>query len=164
MKALVLTNWKFMTKVKEKRSKIRASRSWYQMKGLARSNTHVKYENHSTNKLKVISGAQTKLELQSNEDVDNFVRILRMIFQIYTSWEILMLMENVSLDCNSRLELCCVCQSYVDIWFLGGVLCRLCWLAGNTLKTDCSTNKFYMYSRINCMIRKTKSSFTPIRK
>jgi hypothetical protein len=29
------------------RSKIRGSRSWYQMKGLARRNTHVKYESQS---------------------------------------------------------------------------------------------------------------------
>jgi hypothetical protein len=37
------------------RSKIRGSRSWYQIKGLARRNTHVKYESPSTNQSKVIT-------------------------------------------------------------------------------------------------------------
>jgi hypothetical protein len=45
-----------MTKVKvfERRSKI-GSRSWYQMKGLARRNTHVKHESPSTYQSKVMT-------------------------------------------------------------------------------------------------------------
>jgi hypothetical protein len=39
---------KVMTIVSKRRSKINESRSWYQMKGLARRNTHVKYESPTT--------------------------------------------------------------------------------------------------------------------
>jgi hypothetical protein len=45
-----------MTKVKVfEKSKIRGSRSWYQMKGLARRNTHVKYKSPTTYQSKVIT-------------------------------------------------------------------------------------------------------------
>jgi hypothetical protein len=46
-----------MTKVKsfQKRSKDRGSRSWCQMKGLARRNTHMKYESPTTYLSKVIT-------------------------------------------------------------------------------------------------------------
>jgi hypothetical protein len=37
------------------RSMIRGSRSWYQMKSLARRNTHVKYESSSIYKSKVMN-------------------------------------------------------------------------------------------------------------
>jgi hypothetical protein len=40
---------------KNPRSKIRGSRSWYPMKGLARRNTHVKYEIPTTYQSKVMT-------------------------------------------------------------------------------------------------------------
>jgi hypothetical protein len=49
------------------RSKIRGLRSWYQMKGLARRNTHVKYESSSNNQSKVMSkvkGFEKKVKLK----------------------------------------------------------------------------------------------------
>jgi hypothetical protein len=44
----VLTKVNSSKKGQTPRSKIRGSRSWYQMKGLARRNTHVNYESPST--------------------------------------------------------------------------------------------------------------------
>jgi hypothetical protein len=52
---------KIMTKVRvfkigqTQRSKVRMSRSWYEMKGLIRRNTHVKYEGPITYQSKVVN-------------------------------------------------------------------------------------------------------------
>jgi hypothetical protein len=50
----------------ERRSKISGSRSWYQIKGLARRNTHVKYESPSTYQSKVMTKVKVfeKVKLQ----------------------------------------------------------------------------------------------------
>jgi hypothetical protein len=65
-----------MTKVKflERRSNIRESRSWYEMKGLARRNTHVKYESSTTHQSKVMTKVKVfekkvKLQGQRSEDL-----------------------------------------------------------------------------------------------
>jgi hypothetical protein len=59
MKAIAPTNQKLRHRLKfwkrRSNSKIRWSRSWYQIKGIARRNTHVKYESLSTNQSKVMT-------------------------------------------------------------------------------------------------------------
>jgi hypothetical protein len=42
--------------------------SWYQMKGLARRNTHVKYESPSTNQSKVITKVKVFAEGRTDSD------------------------------------------------------------------------------------------------
>jgi hypothetical protein len=64
-----------MTKVKflERRSNIRESRSWNEMKGLARRNTHVKYESSTTHQSKVMTKVKVfekKVKLQSQRSDD----------------------------------------------------------------------------------------------
>jgi hypothetical protein len=45
----------FLKRKTNSRSKVRRSRSWYQMKGLARRNTHVKYESPTICQSKVMT-------------------------------------------------------------------------------------------------------------
>jgi hypothetical protein len=45
----------YMTKVEVFKKEGNGSRSWHQMKGLARRNTHVKYESPTTYQSKVIT-------------------------------------------------------------------------------------------------------------
>jgi hypothetical protein len=55
-----------MVKVFEKKVKDQRSRSWYQIKGLARRNAHVKYENPTTYQSIVIAKVKVfeKVKLQ----------------------------------------------------------------------------------------------------
>jgi hypothetical protein len=56
MKALASSNQKSLTRLKfssSSNSKVKGSKSWYQMKGLTIRNTHVKYESPTTYQSKV---------------------------------------------------------------------------------------------------------------
>jgi hypothetical protein len=70
MKSLLPTNQKLLPRLtlwkKKSNSKVRGSKSWYQMKGLARRNTHVKYESPTTFQSKVMTKVKVfkKVKLQ----------------------------------------------------------------------------------------------------
>jgi hypothetical protein len=69
-----------MTKVKiwkngqTPRSKVRGSSSWYQMKGLVRRNTYVKYKSPNTDQSKVLTKVKVwKRRLNSGQRVEVMV-------------------------------------------------------------------------------------------
>jgi hypothetical protein len=60
---------------KKSNSKVKWSRSWYKMKGLARRNTHVKYESPSNNQSKIITKVKVCWQTDSDYHKRGSVRI-----------------------------------------------------------------------------------------